>query len=169
MKIIKLKIENYKRGYAILELLFYIALFSILSLLVINAMITMTGSFRETAIHRELVQSGGIMERMSREVRQAYGINTISANDLKLDTKDSDDVNKTVEFLLSGEDVEFFENSVLTGNLNTSSIAVTNLSFTQIITAKGKAVRILLTVKSINDALGRNQDFYDTIVLRGDY
>ena len=169
MKITKLKIKNYKNGYAILELLFYIAFFAILSLVVINAMIVMTRSFRETSIQGELIQSGVIMERISREVRQAYNISSISATDLNLDSTDNGGANKTVEFLLSGTDIQLLENGVLTGNLNTPNIAVTALTFTQVTTTKGKAVKVALTVKSNNDALARTQDLYDTIVLRGIY
>jgi type II secretory pathway pseudopilin PulG len=164
-----IKIIKKRDGYAILELLFYIAFFSILSLVVINAMITMARSFRETAIQTQLVQSGTIMERMSREIRAAYDINSIGASDLKLNTKDSGGANKTVEFLLSGSNLQLLENNILTGNLNTSNIMIAGLAFTQITTVKGKAVKIFLTVKSSDDALGRNQDFYDTIVLRGSY
>src|SRR3989338_6514577 len=169
MKITKLKIKNYKKGYAILELLFYIAFFAILSLVVINAMIVMTRSFRETSIQGELIQSGVIMERISREVRQAYNISSISSTDLNLNSTDSGGANKTVEFLLSGTDIQLLENGVLTGNLNTPNIAVTALTFTQVTTTKGKAVKVALTVKSNNDALARTQDLYDTIVLRGIY
>ena len=169
MKITKLKIKNYKKGYAILELLFYIAFFAILSLVVINAMIVMTRSFKETSIQGELIQSGVIMERISREVRQAYNISSISATDLNLDSTDNGGANKTVEFLLSGTDIQLLENGVLTGNLNTPNIAVTALTFTQVTTTKGKAVKVALTVKSNNDALARTQDLYDTIVLRGIY
>ncbi len=158
-----------KSGYAILELLFYIAFFAVLSLVVINAMIVMAGSFRETAIQTELAQSGFIMERMGREIRGSYDISSISATDLKLNAKDDAGANKTVEFLLSGFNLELIENSVLTGNLNTPNIKVTSLTFTQITTTKGKAVKILLTVQSTNDALGRTQNFYDTAVLRGIY
>lgn len=164
-----IKISQQKSGYAILELLFYIIFFSILSLVVINAMVTMTRSFRETAIQAELVQSGVIMERISREIRASYDISSISASDLNLNTKDDAGANKTVEFLLSGSNIQFLENSVLTGNLNTPNIVVTGLTFTQVTTVKGKAVKILLTVKSNNDKLNRTQDFYDTVVLRGDY
>lgn len=165
-----IKISKTKNGYAILELLFYIAFFSVLSLVVINAMITMSKSFKETTIQAELVQSGTIMERMSREIRQASDISSISANDLVLNTG----VNKKVEFkFISDEpDIQLWENSgsnIFTGNLNTPNIIVTALTFTQIITTKGKAVKILLTVKSTNDVSGRTQNFYDTIVLRGIY
>ena len=39
MKIVNCKIKNYKKGYAMLELLFYIALFAILAIVVVNALI----------------------------------------------------------------------------------------------------------------------------------
>jgi|SRR3989344_3533728 len=163
------KIIQQKNGYTILELLFYITFFSIFSFVVINAMITMSRSFRETSIQGELVQSGLIMERMCREIRAAYGINSINANDLVLNTKDDADVNKTVKFSLSGSNIQLIENNVVTGNLNTSNIIITDLTFTQITTIAGKAVKIVLSVRSSNDSLNRIVDFYDTIVLRGDY
>jgi len=151
-----------KSGYAVLELLFYISFFAVFSLLVINAMIAMARSFKETTIQAELVQSGNIMERMSREIRQSSSESVVSATDLKLDTN-------RIEFKLSGSDLQFFENDIFIGNLNTPNIVVSALSFTQITTAKGKAVKIVLTLKSNNDTSGNTQNFYDTIVLRGDY
>lgn len=163
------KKNNKKNGYAILELLFYISFFAILSFLVINAMIIMSQSFRETSLYAEFQQGGTIMERITREIRQAYNISSISANDLVLSSKDSEGVNKTVEFLLSGSNLQLIENSVLTGNLNAPSISVTALIFTQINIVKGKAVKIFLTIKSTKDSSNRLNDFYDTIVLRGGY
>lgn len=158
-----------KHGYAILELLFYIAFFAILSLVAIEAMITMARSFKETSIYAEFTQNGSIMERMSREIRGSYEISSISAADLVLNTKDDTGANKTVEFLFSGGNIELLENGVLTGNLNTPNITATALIFTEIITAKGKAVKISLTLRDNNDTQGRLENFYDTIVLRGDY
>ncbi len=156
-------------GYAIVELLFYISIFAIVSLVVIDAMVTMTRSFRETILQGEFVQSGVIIERMGREIRQAVDISSISATDLKLDTLDDAGASKTEEFLLSGSNLQFFENGVLTGNLNTPNISITSLTFTQITTAKGSAVMISLGIKSKNDSLARIHNFYDTIVLRGNY
>ena len=163
------KVLSEAKGYAVLELLFYISLFVVLSLVVIDAMITMARSFKETAIQAELVQSGTIIERISREIRSSYDINSISTTDLVLNTTDSGGVNKTVEFLLSGSNLQLLENSILTGNLNTPNIVITALTFTQITTAKGKAVKVSLTLRSTNDKLARTQDFYDTVVLRGNY
>ncbi|MCX6751155.1 MAG: hypothetical protein NT161_00055 [Candidatus Nomurabacteria bacterium] len=169
MKITKLKIKNWKGGYALLETIFYILLFAILSIAVINAMITMTKSFKETTIQAELMQGENIMERISRETRGAYGIASISTSDLKLNTKDALGVNKTVEFVLSGSDIRLLESDVFTGNLNTQNISITALTFTQITTTKGTAVKIFLTVVSDQDSQNRDEDYYDTVVLRGDY
>jgi len=132
---------------------------------VINAMITMARALKETTIHAELIQSGNIMERMSREIRQASDIISISANDLVLDAGSG----KTIEFKLVGSDVQLWDTSTNIGNLNSPNIIVTALTFTQIITTKGKAVKIVLTIRPINDASGNIQDFYNTIVLRGSY
>ncbi len=165
-------IKNTKKtnaGYILLETIFYILLFAILSIAIINAMITMTKSFKETAIQAELMQSGNIMERISREIRQAYGINLISTSSLKLNTTDSVGTNKTIEFLLSGSDIRLLENDVFIGNLNTQNITVTGLTFTQVNTVKGTAVKISLTIKSNHDLQNRNESFYDTVVLRGGY
>lgn len=158
-----------REGYAILELLFYIAFFSLLSLVVINAMITMAQAFKETETQTELLRSGSIMERISREIRSAESINTISASDLKLNTTDSAGTAKTVEFLLSDATIQLLENNVLTGNLNSLNITVSGLTFTEITTVNGKAVKIILTVQSVNDKYNRSVDFYDTVVLRGVY
>ena len=157
-----------EQGFAILELLFYIAFLAVLSLLVISAMITMSNSFKETSIQRELTQGGAIMERMSREIRQANDISFIDGNSLILNTR----VNETIEFKFINLNIELWENNgsnVFIGNLNSPNIEITSLTFTPITTAKSKSIKIALSLHSNNDSLARNQDFYNTIVLRGSY
>ena len=164
-----IKNKKHNRGDSLVELLFYISLFTILTIVVINSLVTMTRSFKETALEGELVQSGNIIERIEREVKQAVSISSISTTDLKLNTTDSSGTAKTVEFVLSGSEIHLLENNTLTGNLNTPTIAVTALSFTQITTAQGQAVKISLTLKSTNDIQARTVDYNDTAVLRRSY
>lgn len=160
--------SNTQRGDTILEVIFYISLFAVMSIVVIDAMIMMSKSFKETATYTELVQSGAIMERMSREVRDANNITTISGTNLVLATTDSSGTAKTVEFSLSGTNIVLTENGAVTGNLNSPNISVTALSFSQITTANGKAVKMSLTLNSKNDT-SLPVTFYDTVVLRGQY
>jgi Tfp pilus assembly protein PilE len=161
--------NKFEHGSTLIELIFYISLFAVVSLLAIDAMLVMTKSFKETAIQSEFVQSGGIMERISREIRQASSISSISSTDLILNTTTTAGVSKTVEFLLSGSNIQFLENGTLVGNLNTPNIVVTGLTFTSITTTESKAVKVYLTLRSSNDRQNRVKEFYDTIVLRGSY
>lgn len=163
---IKIRKEN---GYAVLELLFYIAIFVVLAFVVINSIIMMSRAFRETSIHAELLQGGSIMERMSREIRQASGISSISSTDLSLNTTDSAGANKVLRFALSGTNIQLWDAGNNVGNLNPPNVVVSSLSFTQITTAQGQAIKVSMTIQSSRDTSSRNVDFYDTIVLRGDY
>lgn len=162
-------LPTHNRGSTIIELLFYIILFAMLSLVVINSLIVMTKSFKETTINKDLSESANILERISRDVKGSYSIQTISATSLKLNTADSVGANKTVQFSLSGTNIQVLENDVLIGNINSSNISVTALSFTQITTAHGTAVKVSMTTQANRYASTRTADFYDTLVLRGDY
>ncbi len=156
-------------GYTLVELVFYVSLFAVLTLSVINAMITMTKSFRETSINVQLTQSSNIMERISREVRQASAVTVSSPTNITLTTTDSAGSPKTVQFILSGSNIQLLENGASVGNLNSPRIVVTGLTFTEITTVEGKALKIFFTVRSTTDTQGRLIDFYDTVVLRGGY
>lgn len=164
----KTRLLKNKKGYSVLELIFYISFFAILVLLVINSMLTMSRSFKETAIYADLNQGSFVMERISREVRQADSVSSISNTNLRLNTSYGGTA-KTVEFIISGTDMQFWDDGVLVGNLNSDSINIENVSFTSILTSAGSAVRVVFSLRSDKDASGRVEYFYNTIVLRGDY
>ena len=158
-----------KNGYATLELLFYIAFFVLLSLVVIDAMMVMAKSFKETSIQAELLQSGTIMEGISRELRQANDF-SFASNVLTVNTEDDSGNPKTITYALSNSRIQITDSVAGSlGNLNTPNIAVMNFNLVTITTAKGKAAEISLTVKSNNDRLERTADFNNTVVLRGSY
>jgi hypothetical protein len=168
IKKIKTKING---GDTLVEMLFYIALFALLSIVVINSMITMMKSFKEVTIQREITQGGEIMERISREIGGANKINSVVDvnGDLKLDTKDDVGADKLVEFVLTNSNIRLLENSNYTGDLNSPNIKINTLTFNQINTAKGEAIKVFLTISSKHDSQNRNFNYYDTIVLRGNY
>jgi type II secretory pathway pseudopilin PulG len=163
-------IKKNNHGATLIETIFYIVLFSMLSTVVIYSIVTMTKSFKEISIQRELMQGGEIMERMSREIKKAYQINSLaSPTDLKLNSIDDEGDSKTVEFVLENNNLRLLENDIFIDNLNNENIKVENLSFKQMTTANGKAIKIFLSVSSLNDKSSRSYDFYNTLVLRGDY
>ena len=162
-------IKKNNRGVTLIETIFYIVLFSMLSTVVIYSIVTMTKSFKEISIQRELTQGGEIMERISREIRQANAITSLGANSLVLASKDSDGNDKSVQFVLDNSNIALSENGNSSSNLNSPDIKVSALTFGQVNTVKGKAVKISLTIISRHDMLNRSYDINKTIVLRGDY
>ncbi len=165
----KHKFVQKNKGFAIVEFLFYISILAILVLALINALIGMTRSFKESSIYSQVQSGSQVMERMARTIKQATSITSISASDLVLVTKDLNGNSQNVQFVLSGNNINYLENSVAVGNLNSPNLVVTALSFSQITTTKGTAVKISMSVRSANDIQNRVENFYDTIVLRGDY
>lgn len=165
----KFKDKN-KKGFTLIEMVFYVTIFAIFSLVAINTLILMVKSFRESQVQSDIIQSSQIMERIVREIRNGESI-TISANSLKLRVgEDGTLVGDTVEFVLSSGNVLFYGNDdVLVGNLNSPSIIVNNLTFTEITTTQGIAVKVYLSLTSRKDNTNKTYDFYDTAVLRDSY
>ncbi len=157
------------KGESIVETLFYIVLFVMFSIVIINAIITMMKSFKQTAIERELTQSGTIMETISRDIKGAYSISASStSSDLILNMNSAG--NQTIEFNgTTLPNIVLKQNGSIIGNLNAPNISVTNISFTSISTTKGQAIRIILSVKSNEDPLGDIETLNDTVVLREAY
>ncbi len=108
------KVKKLNRGYSLVEMIFYISLFAILSLVIFNLMMTMTKSFKQISIKREITQSGEIMERISREIRGAKKINAVADvnGDLKLDSTDDAGASKSIEFLLQNNNLQIIEGQV---------------------------------------------------------
>jgi len=161
--------RNNQSGYSLVELIFYISIFALLAIALINALIVMTNSFRAVSVQAELIQSSNILEKVSREVRSAKSISTLSASDLTINTKDEFGGDKTIRFMLSGTDIQLLENGSFVGNLNSPSIVVTSLDFSQVTTSKGEGVKVSITLHSTNDRDIKSISFYNTIILRGSY
>jgi hypothetical protein len=156
-------------GMALLETLFYVFFLGLLSIVVINSILVMTKSFKETRRQTEIIETSHIMERISREIKQSYDISSISSGNLTLNTRDDAGTAKTINFILSGTDVRLTDNGSFVGNLNLPTIQVSNLSFTEITTSRGKAIKVSFSATSSRDPLLRAYDFYNTIILRGTY
>jgi hypothetical protein len=158
-----------KCGYALMEIVFYISLFAIISILVINSMIIMMNSFKETKINFQLSSGANIAERISREIKQADSIFSITGTSLSLNTKDINDVSKKITFSLVNNNIQYSENDILIGNLNDSNLIINNLFFSSVSTNKSSAVRFTMSVSSAFDSSNKIVDFQNTLILRNNY
>ena len=162
-------IKNKNFGYSLIEVLFYVALFAILSVVLLDVLITMTGLFMKTITNRDLMQGSIITENISRELKQADSF-SFNSNVLTVNTKDDSNNPKTVMYTLSGGNIQVID-SVLgdLGNLNSPNTSVVSFNISLINTLKSKAAKINLEVGSNRYAENTTEDFENTIILRGSY
>ncbi len=167
--------QSWCRGFTLVEMIIYIAFFAILSVVAINATIMVMRSFYSLRITQSISQSATTaMERMSREIRSAYNINTAnstfdtSPGRLTVLTKDEIGTLLTVEFYVTaGNQINMKINGADQGSLMTKTVSVTNLIFRQITTTNTKAVKIEMTLTDNRSGITKTNKYYDTIVLRG--
>jgi type II secretory pathway component PulJ len=167
----KSQIAGHNRGFTLIESVIYTALVISLSVLLITMLSVMYRVFSESRATRDLLTSSqGVMERMTREIRGATSIDTVtsvfgtSPGTLKLNKAST-----TVQFALSSGAVAFTDNGTLAGNLTSSQVTVTSLIFRKIVTTNSSAVRIEMTLRSLRAPSSRTITVYDTAVLRGGY
>ncbi len=164
------------QGFSLAEILVYVAIFSAMSVVVIQAYIVITSSFSATRTARDLLESGSTaMERISREVRQASSIDTANSTFgsnpgvLALMSTDSGGASETVKFSTASGALNLYYNGSLVSNLLGQNISVTNLVFRRIVTVKGEAVKVEMTLTDTRSKNAPTELFYDTIILRGEY
>ncbi len=163
-----------RKGFTLVEMVIYIAFVAILSVLAIEATMVVMKSFYTLRLTHNINQSATVaLERMSREIRNAYEIDatesTLGANPgrLTLKTKDSGGSNTTVEFYTSNSQIRIKVGGVDKGSLMTKNTTVTNLVFRSITTINSKAIKIELTLHDAYGASQKDSNFYNTIMLRG--
>lgn len=172
----KYKSQNY-RGFSIIEIIIYLSIFTILSILVINSFITVMRSFSATRENISLLEAGiNGMERISREIRKSDAIDlvnsSLSEGILHLNnTKDG----FVKRFSSESGDLNLYECSslgacdILSGNLIGENISLESLVFRRIITEKSEAIKIEMSLRDVRSKTGKVENFYNTIILRGGY
>jgi len=168
------KIKENKRGFTLVEIIIYLAIFTMVSVLIINSLITVMSSFSRTKSNRSLIESSiNSMGRISREVRGASNIDIADSNLasglLYLDIYDSLGVKSTVEFATEGGALNMYTDGVLSGNLLDPNIYLDSLVFTRISTTQSEALKIEMIIHDTNSKTVKNINFYDTVILRGGY
>lgn len=163
------------KGFTLVEMMIYIVIFSLFSIFTINTLLTMTRTFTEARVNRDLITAGNTaLERITREIKSADSLsgtgNTLNASygALSLIVPDGAST-KTVTLVGSANAITLSENGGTATTLLTPTISVTSLIFRQITTTQGQAIRIEMTLRSTRGALVRTAPFYTTVIMRGAY
>ena len=167
-----------KRGFSLVETLFYVALLALSLLVVMQTLLVLTRSYAAFRAAGRIERDAALsLERMVREVRGANNIADagsvfgVHPGRLRLNTTTAAGAARTVEFSVSGGALllEEAEDGTAAGALTSSTTTVSNLVFRKITTTRSQGVKIEMTLSSGSGAAARSERFYATAVLRNSY
>ncbi|MBA3550753.1 prepilin-type N-terminal cleavage/methylation domain-containing protein [Patescibacteria group bacterium] len=154
-----------KKGVSLIEMLVYVALITVIFLLIVNTVLSFTGSYRQLAANRELEHTAiNVFERISRDIRNSASVAT-STNSLTL-VQTSNSVSTTTRFYLDGTTVKVDINGTYYGPLSVTRGPVTNLTFTIATSTGPDAVKIDMTAQGISGTVIRTKTFHTTIIAK---
>lgn len=165
---------NFSKGFSIVEILIYAAIFTMVSVLVINSFITVSATFSTIKTNRDLMHSGlNVTERISREVHKANSIDLINSNlengVLYLNSLDESLNPVVVGFVYESNILNFYRDGVIVGNLLSGNVVLDSLVFRRIDTTKGEAIKVEMNIRDIKSKRNKAVNFYDTFILKGSY
>lgn len=167
-----------KKGFSLIEIIVYMAIFGIISLFTVNIIFTTVKAYSNFKITKDLKNSAEIsLERMSREIRLANDLDvsksvlTVSPGKIYLNTVDFDTNSvKTIEFFASGGALSIVQNGLMEGYLTSSSTEVMNLVFREIVSSTtSKAIKIEMELKARKGGFEKSKKFYTTAILKNSY
>jgi type II secretory pathway pseudopilin PulG len=159
-------------GFSIIEIIVYLAIFTALSVVVINSFIIILSSFSSIRTNQNLLDSGSVaMDRISREIRQAKNIDVANSitDTLQLNSTDNSNNNIVIKFMKVNNALNLYKDGNLIGNLLAPNIILNSISFDRITTANSEGVKIKIILHDSRDKTNKTESYYDTVVLRGGY
>lgn len=170
------KWQNFKNGFSLTEMVIYVAILSVLTIVTVNSTFSAIRAFAEFRVSRDLSSSGtSLVERLTREIRKAHGIDapnsTLGTNPgrLTLLTKDAGGVDTTVEFYIESNKLKIKEGGVAMGSLTSSTTIITNFIARSLTNTNSSAIKAEIGLMSTRGNISKSGNFYTTILLRGGY
>ena len=162
--------SNLQKGYSLMELLIYVALFSILSVVIVNSLVTVMKTYNAAQAYRRLQSNGElVMERMTREIRSANSITAATydsnSGSISISNSDSSGAVHSITMNIANGAVVVTDNGV-SGSLTTAEVIVTKLILRHITSSAGEGVKIELGLSTSN-GYSASAPFYSTVMLRG--
>ena len=158
-----------------MELVVYVTLVAMLTIVVTDAVLSLSRSFRATRVTRALENSGlTSLDRLARGVRLADSVGNgsiFNSTSSKLVLEYSGAATTTKEFSLDGNQVlRLKENDQDQGPLTSENLTVTSFMLERATTTKSEIIRVTLSLKDRDGGEGaREATFYTAAVTRNTY
>lgn len=167
-----------KGGFTLMEMVIYIAILSVIVVLVASSVLAMSKSLSSIQASRKINNFAETsIERIVREIRFANSVDVsgstfgVNPGTLKLNTINPiDELSTTVEFYQSGTNLMIKEGLGAPEDITPSSLSVTDLKFYDVVVpGVSEAIKIEIEVKSTSIFGDKTEKFYNTVVLKRSY
>ncbi len=154
-----------RNGFTFIELILYISIVVImLTAIVPFGWSTITSGVKSSVQQEVYSQARFVSEKLKQEIRNANGINSVSAATIDLNTS----TNSTTVIDINGGKIRIRYGAGGTPiNLNSDDTNVTSLVFTNYSSADNKTKHIGFTLTISSNYAGQRQEYNETITLRG--
>ena len=168
--------KNKQRGFSIIEALLYVVLLAIVTSVIVQMLISLSGVYKNIKLTRELESSGTIvMESILSEVRNASNVVLaesvfgVDLGTLTLSGIDPNDVAYELSFDVSSSTVRVAKDGATPIALSSMSATTSILTFTYVSNSHAQGVRVILQMSGVAGSSYQNKKFYGFAVLRGSY
>lgn len=169
--------KNKKQGFTIIELLVYLGILSVISVVALGSLFSSMEDYARLKATQNAIASGRTaMLRMVYEIRHAEKVDIAGSNftsnpDVLVLNSGDDDVTGpgneyTIKFEVQNETLQIFKDGSLLGVLTKANAQVLTLDFSALETSNAQAVKINMTVQGVSRRQSVLKEFQDTIVLR---
>ena len=164
---------SFKRGYTLVEALIYIAIFIIMSSIIVSLILSILETNRQVLPINSLSNNAtSALEIMIKEIRAAVGINVANSvfsdsnGVLDLNTLDADGRPREAKFYLDSGTLKFDEGGIYLGPLTASDVLVTSATFDLATSTNESLIKIELDLTSGISKYEKSEKFYSSIKLR---
>ena len=157
-------------GFTLVEMMIYISLMTIITLILVQSLVAVLKSNRTSFAEINIRNSGySAMESMIREIYASDSIATTSAGVLQMNQGTN-----IVKFATTSTSspLYFYEGvgaPVMIGPITSKNIIIKSLSFSKIGTGNSLAVRIQMQLSTTVTGITKTENFQTTAILRGSY
>ncbi len=167
-----MQIKINKKGYTLVEMVIYVSVMSIVTLLIVNTVLTFSKSYKEINALR-IVDGSAIdsMERISREVRGSVSVDTVNSTlgsnpGVLTLIQSSGSQSTTTKFYVESGTLKVDVNGVYSGPLTGTGIVVDSLVFSKIDSNVTSAIKIDMTITGTYALTSKTKIYHTTVLLK---
>jgi len=165
---------NKSNGFTLIEILFYIVLFTVLFAVISQTLLTISGTHDEISAIKNINNSASLaLERMTRDIRDAHHVivseSQLATSSGSLTLALTSDELETTTFRHTADGIELLKNDTVIGSLVGPSVTINELSFFHITSTTSEAVRITMNTHATTSNSIKQHTFHTTAILRESY